>query len=45
MSVATAGWLQLLLLIAALGLCYIPVGNYMAHVFTTDKHWRVERGI
>jgi K+-transporting ATPase ATPase A chain len=45
MSVATAGWLQLLLLIAALGACYIPVGNYMAHVFTTDKHWRVERGI
>jgi len=45
MSVATAGWLQLLLLIAALAACYIPIGNYMAHVFTTDKHWRVERGI
>src|SRR5262249_56988523 len=44
-SVATAGWLQLALLIVALGACYIPVGNYMAHVFTTDKHWRVERGI
>jgi len=45
MSVATAGWLQLALLIVALGACYIPVGNYMAHIFTTDKHWRVERGI
>jgi potassium-transporting ATPase potassium-binding subunit len=45
MSVATAGWLQLALLIAALAACYIPVGNYMAHVFTTDRHWRVERGI
>jgi potassium-transporting ATPase potassium-binding subunit len=45
MSVATAGWLQLLLLVAALAACYIPVGNYMAHVFTTEKHWRVERGI
>src|SRR5215813_15448937 len=45
MSVATAGWLQLALLVAALGACYIPVGNYMAHVFTTDKHWRVESGI
>jgi potassium-transporting ATPase potassium-binding subunit len=45
MSVATAGWLQLLLLIAALAACYIPIGNYMAHIFTTDKHWRVERGI
>jgi potassium-transporting ATPase potassium-binding subunit len=43
MSSAAAGWLQLLLLVAALGACYIPVGNYMAHVFTTDKHWRVER--
>ncbi|HUJ07547.1 MAG TPA: potassium-transporting ATPase subunit KdpA [Streptosporangiaceae bacterium] len=45
MSVATAGWLQLCLLIVALGACYVPVGNYMAHIFTTDKHWRVERGI
>jgi len=45
MSVATAGWLQLLLLVAALAACYVPVGNYMAHVFTTDRHWRVERGI
>jgi potassium-transporting ATPase potassium-binding subunit len=45
MSVATAGWLQLALLVAALAACYIPVGNYMAHIFTTDKHWRVERGV
>jgi len=45
MSVATAGWLQLVLLIVALGACYVPVGNYMAQIFTTDKHWRVERGI
>jgi potassium-transporting ATPase potassium-binding subunit len=43
MSSAAAGWLQLGLLVAALGACYIPVGNYMAHIFTTDKHWRVER--
>ncbi len=45
MSSAAAGWLQLALLVAALAACYIPLGNYMAHVFTTDKHWRVERGI
>ncbi len=45
MSVATAGWLQLGLLIVALGACYVPIGNYMAHIFTTEKHWRVERGI
>ncbi|HET7014215.1 MAG TPA: potassium-transporting ATPase subunit KdpA [Streptosporangiaceae bacterium] len=45
MSSAAAGWLQLALLVAALAACYIPVGNYMAHIFTTGKHWRVERGI
>src|SRR5215475_7413681 len=43
MNSAAAGWLQLGLLVAALAVCYVPVGNYMAHVFTTDKHWRVER--
>jgi potassium-transporting ATPase potassium-binding subunit len=45
MSSAAAGWLQLGLLVAALAACYVPVGNYMAHIFTTDKHWRPERGI
>ena len=45
MSVATAGWLQLGLLIVALAACYIPLGNYIARIFTTDKQWRVERGI
>jgi K+-transporting ATPase ATPase A chain len=43
MSAASAGWLQLGLLVVALGVCYVPLGNYMAHIFTTDKHWRVER--
>jgi K+-transporting ATPase ATPase A chain len=43
MSSATAGWLQAGLLIAALAACYVPLGNYMARIFTTDKHWRVER--
>src|ERR1035437_1101127 len=45
MSSSLAGWLQVALLVAALAACYVPVGNYMAHIFTTDKHWRVERGI
>ncbi|HTP15475.1 MAG TPA: potassium-transporting ATPase subunit KdpA [Streptosporangiaceae bacterium] len=45
MNSAFAGWLQLALLVAALAVCYVPVGNYMAHIFTTDKHWRAERGI
>jgi len=40
-----AGWLQVGLLVAALAACYIPLGNYIAKIFTTDKHWRVERAI
>jgi potassium-transporting ATPase potassium-binding subunit len=43
MSSALAGWLQAGLLVAALAACYVPLGNYMARIFTTDKHWRVER--
>ncbi|HEY2075471.1 MAG TPA: potassium-transporting ATPase subunit KdpA, partial [Streptosporangiaceae bacterium] len=43
MSSAAAGWLQAGLLIAALAACYVPLGNYMAHIFTTDKDWKVER--
>lgn len=45
MSTAAAGWLQAGLLVLALALAYRPLGDYMAHVFTTERHWRVERGI
>jgi potassium-transporting ATPase potassium-binding subunit len=45
MSSAAAGWLQAALLVAALAACYVPLGNYIAHIFTTDKDWKVERGI
>jgi potassium-transporting ATPase potassium-binding subunit len=45
MNSTLAGWLQVALLVAALAACYIPLGNYIARIFTTDKHWRVERGI
>jgi len=45
MSSATAGWLQAGLLVAALAACYVPLGNYLARIFTTDRHWRVERGV
>src|SRR5215467_13915849 len=45
MNSALAGWLQVGLLVAALAACYIPLGNYIARIFTTDKHWRIERGI
>jgi hypothetical protein len=42
--ITTAGWLQFALLVAALAVCYVPLGNYIAHIFTTDKDWAVERG-
>ncbi len=45
MNSTAAGWLQFALLFAALAACYIPLGNYIAHVFTSEKHWKVERGI
>ena len=45
MSSATAGWLQAGLLVAALAVCYVPLGNYMARIFTTEKDWKIERGI
>jgi K+-transporting ATPase ATPase A chain len=40
-----AGWLQFALLFVALAICYVPLGNYMAKIFTTDKDWRIERGL
>ncbi|MFD3945389.1 potassium-transporting ATPase subunit KdpA [Streptomyces sp. NPDC058579] len=45
MSPILAGVLQLLALIAALGLVYKPLGDYMARVYSTDKHLRVEKWI
>jgi K+-transporting ATPase ATPase A chain len=45
MNSTAAGWLQFALLVAALAACYIPLGNYMARIFTAKEHWRVERGI
>jgi potassium-transporting ATPase potassium-binding subunit len=44
MSSTAAGWLQFALLVAALAVCYVPLGNYMARVFTSDKDWAIERG-
>ncbi|MFJ5530474.1 potassium-transporting ATPase subunit KdpA [Streptomyces sp. NPDC093261] len=37
-----AGVLQLLALIGALALAYVPVGDYMAKVYSSRKHLRVE---
>ncbi|MGA5316336.1 potassium-transporting ATPase subunit KdpA [Streptomyces pseudogriseolus] len=45
MGPVLAGVLQLLALTAALALAYKPLGTYMAKVYTSDKHWRVEKWI
>ncbi|NUP18490.1 MAG: potassium-transporting ATPase subunit KdpA [Streptomyces sp.] len=45
MGPVLAGALQLLALIAALALAYIPLGNHMAKVYSSDQHWRVEKWI
>jgi K+-transporting ATPase ATPase A chain len=45
MNSTAAGWLQFALLVAALGACYLPLGNYMARIFTAKEHWRVERAV
>jgi K+-transporting ATPase ATPase A chain len=45
MSSTAAGWLQFAALFVALAACYVPLGNYIARVFTDTRHWRVERGI
>ena len=43
MSDTTAGLLQIGALLAALALCYRPLGGYMARVFTSERDLRVER--
>jgi K+-transporting ATPase ATPase A chain len=42
MSDTLAGLLQVVLLLVLLVACYVPFGDYMARVFTADRHWRVE---
>ncbi|MDX6421951.1 MAG: potassium-transporting ATPase potassium-binding subunit [Trebonia sp.] len=44
MNSSLAGVLQLVLLVAVLAVCYKPLGDYMARVFTSPKHLRVEKG-
>lgn len=45
MSPITAGALQLLALISALALSYRPLGDYMARVYSSEKHYRPEKWI
>ncbi|MGH3212362.1 MAG: potassium-transporting ATPase subunit KdpA [Trebonia sp.] len=43
MNSALAGVLQIVLLVAALAICYKPLGDYMARIFLSPKHLRVEK--
>ncbi len=43
MSPALAAFLQIALLVAALAVCWKPLGDYIARVVTSAKHWRPER--
>ena len=45
MNPSLAGILQVLLLVAALAVFYKPLGDYMARIFTSEKHWRLETGL
>jgi potassium-transporting ATPase potassium-binding subunit len=45
MSPTTAGLLQLGVLLVALAVVYVPVGNYLAWVYTDQRHWRLERAV
>jgi K+-transporting ATPase KdpA subunit len=40
-----AAWLQVLAVVAILGVLHVPLGDYMARVYSSEKHWRVERFI
>ena len=42
MNPTLAGFLQVGLLLVALAVCYKPLGDYIARVFTSDKDLRVE---
>ncbi|MCR6484692.1 potassium-transporting ATPase subunit KdpA [Amycolatopsis sp. OK19-0408] len=45
MSDTTAGLIQLGLLLAALAAVYRPLGDYLARVFSTEKHLKLEKGL
>jgi potassium-transporting ATPase potassium-binding subunit len=45
MSDTTAGILQAGLLVVLLAAVHVPLGDYMARVYASTRHYRVERGI
>jgi potassium-transporting ATPase potassium-binding subunit len=45
MSPTTAGLLQLGALLLALAAVYVPFGDYLARVYSDQRHWRLERAV
>ncbi|MFF5515344.1 potassium-transporting ATPase subunit KdpA [Streptomyces coeruleorubidus] len=45
MGPVLSGVLQLLALMAALALAHVPLGDHMSRVYSSGRHWRVERWI
>ncbi|EWT03479.1 potassium-transporting ATPase subunit A [Intrasporangium oryzae NRRL B-24470] len=43
MSDTVSGLLTIAVLVAALAVVHVPLGTWMARVFTDTKHWRIER--
>src|ERR1700723_2019934 len=45
MNSSLAGILQIVLLVVALAVFYKPLGDYIARIFTSEKHSKVELGL
>ncbi|WP_433291152.1 potassium-transporting ATPase subunit KdpA [Pseudonocardia sp. CA-142604] len=45
MSDTVAGLLQVALLLVLIGVCYVPFGDYMAKVYSSDRDWRIETAL
>ncbi len=42
MTDTLGGWLEILVLAAAIALSFRPLGDWIAHILTSGRHWRVE---
>ena len=40
---ATAAWLQVTAVVLLVVILHVPLGNYMARVYSDTGHWRVEQ--
>ena len=38
-----SAWLQAACVLVLVGAPHVPLGDQLAPVYTTDRHWRVER--